>query len=272
MAMRVWTITHQDWLDGRIDPPGLAGARAYLGRCQEAISILDCYQHFFPIEWAVSTATRLPTADQAWSDAEMEFFQLVSKHLFPICLECLEDSQEEGPEGRDLTLPIHPGGFTWWEETPATTRRGWRILCVLTGIWNPPGAIVPPRVAAVLAPVVGPIPDLSDIEQACANAPAPLAALPNALLMLDKNTETAWLNTNLETPMDLTWNRESVTFARDDYQAAKAILDQVTPFLAWLEKGVTPVRQLITVWEEARRLMQQPKRNRLPNRRGHREH
>ena len=236
----------------------------YLYAQQSSITILSCYAHYFPSQWATATNATTPGPDHAYAPREWEFFKLVHRHLFPLNLDWLEMQDDEGLDGRDLDLPVERGGLDWWECRQGELDPGWELLLQLDGEWLDPDADDEADEADDEAndpdddldddPDADPSPtaraeqllqirsrqlaghplDATRLQALAAAAGPPLSGLPAALAMIRHNTGSAWLDAGPEAEMDLRWNIPDVDYMIDDYQTGRAIYAQALTLIAWL--------------------------------------
>jgi len=243
-------------------PHTVQDAIASLQALIDESAVLGCYAHFFPTAWAASTAAQSRPPDRAYAPAEWEFFRLVDRDLFALTLDWLAELDCQGPESRTLELPVLRGGLDWTDCGSGDLRAGWELLLRLKGDWttddddeedaedteNEPHATPRPvALAQRVRALAGRPLDEPRLTAACATLDSPLRGLPAALLMIDHDTGTAWLDADLEQEMDLVWTITDVTWMQTDYAAGRVIADQADDLVEWLQ---TPAgaRQLLDLW------------------------
>lgn len=262
-------------------------ALEYLHARHSAGAILSCYAHYFPQQWAVSTAAWTPAHDSAYSPREWEFFDLIDRHLFPLNLDWLQMQDDDGPAARELELPIARGGLDWWECYAGDLRPGWELLLRLLDEWpsaadeadddalddatdddtddNPdaagadhaqgddgaPPAHPPPAANTALAQRVhhlaGRPYEPPRLHQLTAAAGPPLSGLPAALAMIRHDTGSAWLDAGPEHEMDLCWTIPDVAHMIADYQIGRPLAQQAAALIDWLDQPAH-VAQLLDLW------------------------
>src|SRR5215212_702403 len=180
-----------------------SAARECLEQYRDRANLLALYQHYFPQEYAASTAGVRPAKGAVYSAQEIEFFELVNARFFPLPLDVFLDEYEGV---RSTTLPVMTLGIDWWLDSVADLRPGWQLLLLLVGEVAVTDVEVDPRFLKTYAKRIKPRPpgsqiDWDDFKAACQAAGDPLTALPLALDMLDHDTGNIWLDPSDETPV-----------------------------------------------------------------------
>ncbi|MDQ2810207.1 MAG: hypothetical protein M3Z04_25295 [Chloroflexota bacterium] len=217
-------------------PCSVRGAISTLRTRLDSLGIDSCYSHYFPTEWAASTAAHTPAYDEAYSACEWEFFRLVDAHLFPLNLDWVEELQGDGPETRTMELPIQLGGLEYWECGRGDLRPGWELLLILTGEWDgiDPDDREEYGECWVRDLAAQPV-DMGRLHAAARAAGPPLAGLPDALAMIAHTTGSAWLDATHEQEMDLTWTLTDVAWMIEDYAIGRPIAERATALIDWLD-------------------------------------
>jgi hypothetical protein len=256
----------------------LDDAIAYLEEQQISYSLELIYQHFFPTEFANSTAPSYlpypnkPNKENDYTPKEIELFHLINDNLFPmdnwLCTNLVGQKM--------YTIPIVSTGINWETEDVDLTymRSGWQALVLLStyyrwwldlsqyedqydegeGIgWNQSAFKVK------LEKIADPDsidPDL--LETLCSEAESPINFLPLVVGLMEHNTGNIWLDSYLqeefnyedeETEANFNWTIKNIGFLANQYQESKIIWDKVNLLVDWLETNVTKnFKKVIKIW------------------------
>jgi hypothetical protein len=238
-------------------PLTFATARDCLEQYRDRANLLTLYQHYFPQEYAASTAGVRPAKGAVYSTQEIEFFERVNARLFPLPLDVFLDEYEGV---RSTTLPVMTFGIDWWMDAVADLRPGWQLLLLLTGEVAVTDVEIDPRFLKTYLKRMKPQPPGSRVawdafKAACATAGEALSTLPLALEMLAHDTGNIWLDPSDEMPvMDAEWCVPDIDVLAREYQEAQQMLRQADQVLDWLEASPTHFGKVITLWNHARKV------------------
>lgn len=227
----------------------------YLDGRLEDLGILICYAHFFPQEWARSTAPRTRAAGDYYSAAEEEFFVLVNRDLFPL-VEYWQDD-ESTPDARELLIPVDCFALARPNADPVCWPEGYRILGVLLGEWDPRATDLDPAQTAALraleaqheATAARWIAYDALLALGRVDGGPPWDLLPQARAIVEHNTGNEWIDYDeyMEGP-DLPWEIRVVESLAAEFVAAKALLPTVRPLIDYIE---THFEEVLTAWTHA---------------------
>ncbi|MGB3204226.1 MAG: hypothetical protein WBB28_04495 [Crinalium sp.] len=248
-------------------------ARAYLEEQQISYSLEIIYRHFFPTEFANSTAPSYPpypkpSRGKDYTPKEIELFHLINDNLFPIdnwvCTNLVEEKL--------YYIPIASNGINWETEDfdVAYMRHGWQALLLLSTYyrwwvdlsqyeedeevgWSESTLKIKLEKLAD--------PELIDpelLEILCAKAESPIKFLPLAVKLMEHNTGNIWLDsyyqeefneTPEETEETFNWTIKNIEFLASQYQESEIIWNKVNLLIDWLETDlVTNSKKVMKIW------------------------
>jgi hypothetical protein len=248
-------------------PVSVALARSYLVASYDYVRLLALYQHYFPQEWADSSARPWLEDGEGWSPREAEFVHLVADRLFPVAwweMETVDDDEDYGDEDdtssgggarpRRMDILIEPQGLDWYEDRESQ-RPAWQGLLVLTGELQRMNTHLrhsQSDLVTRLQTLAAQQPSWATLGLACATLESPLRALPDAIQMIRHDTGSVWLDATLDDiyngGFDAMWSRADVDWLHADYVQAQEIEAAVTPLLAWLEADPTHWEEVCALW------------------------
>lgn len=231
----------------------------------EPVRLLALYKHYFPKELAESKAQLLPGPDCVYSAAEIEFFNLVNAHLFPLWDYILEWQIDE--DQRDMVIPCAPQAMEIRDREADDFREGWHLLFVLEG-----------QKAIDDLPEESPCLELrEELEAYCTVLRAkrsldyegpftwaqlgeigqreggPLVHLETAIRMIHESTGNAWLDISQELALearDVFWTREWVDVLAEEWKEAGVMLRDVCTLIDWLEEDIENQRRVLQIWQQ----------------------
>lgn len=220
--------------------------------------LMALYRHFFPREFAASTADLVRHPGQAYSVRETEFFRLVHDNLFPIPYLVDYVMEELEPEERSDCIPIVPWGRDWWDEYDLEP--GWQILLLLSEEFSLDGH--PhysltlhrrpdwPQILRLLRRALGCVVPTGQLERTAAQAEEPLCHLPLALRMVHHETGNLFLDLTPEGEMpDIFWCVDNIEALIAESQDAVDISTAVGSLITWLNKDlVKHFRKVVSLW------------------------
>ena len=210
----------------------------------DGVAPLALHRHFFPDDYARSSAPLSLAPPGALSPREMEFLRLVDHHLFPID-PYVYDSVGGETDGHLLTQMgidiVCLGAGDWYDDYPDGLEPLLQIVLVLSGQMSPADlnfSFSDLRDAENIARAMlwgwqGDAPLSTDrlLERTHATG-SPLAGLLDAIDLLDHQTGSPWLdiyNGMSFDAADLTWTVENIEWLRQNYH------DHTLPILVRLE-------------------------------------
>lgn len=251
-------------------------AIAYLKEQQISYSLELIYRHFFPIEFANSTAASYlpypkPKRGNSYAPKEIELLDLIDDKLFPvndwICTNLIEE--------RLYYIPITSNGINWETEDfdLSYIRKGWQALILLSSYyrwwldlsqyekvddddeigWDE--SILKIRLEKIADP------DLIDpelLEKLCVKAESPINFLPLAVQLMEHNTGNIWLDSYSqeefseaveEGDVNLTWTIENIKYLTNQHQGSEIIWNKIDLLINWLESDLTRnFKKVIKIW------------------------
>ncbi len=220
-------------------------AVAQLTVLQESNQMLSLYRRYFPQPFASSTAgTQIPIChtEPGYSERELEFFNLVDRHLFPLP-EMMFDGE------RLPSIPIYPQGIDWEDERD-DMRISLRAAMALvadeeTMLWE---AWLPPH----LRPVSGER-DWERLNELCRTAGGLVTRFPLLLDLVALDTGNVWLDSNWEhTWEEYPWDEAAFEYLKKQWRKAKRIYAQLDPLLERMDKRPRYwLARLVKLWNSA---------------------
>ena len=253
-------------------------ARAYLKEQQISYSLELIYKHFFPSEFANSTAPSYlpypsrPNKENDYTPKEIELFHLINDNLFPmdnwLCTNLIGEKL--------YTIPIVSTGINWETEDLDLTymRPGWQALILLSTNyrwwldlsqyedqydeddeigWNKSALKV--NIEKIADPNSI---DSELLETLCAKAESPIKFLPLAVKLMEHNTGNIGLDSYLEeefnyedeeTQGGFNWTIKNIEFLANQYQESEMIWNKVNLLIEWLETDLTTnFKKVMKIW------------------------
>jgi hypothetical protein len=238
-------------------PLTFSAARDCLEQYRDRANLLALYEHYFPQEYAASTAGVRPAKGAVYSARELEFFELVNARLFPLPLDVFLDEYDGV---RSAALPVMTFGIDWWLDSVADLRPGWQLLLLLAGEVEITDVEVDAHFLKTYVKGIKPRPPGSRIDwdafkAACESAGEALTPLPLALDVLSHDTGNIWLDPSDETPvMDAEWCVQDMDVLTREYQEAQQMLRQADQVLDWIEASPAHYGKVIALWNHARKV------------------
>ncbi|HEX2909884.1 MAG TPA: hypothetical protein VH186_03680 [Chloroflexia bacterium] len=236
-------------------------ATAYLRSLWHSANLLSLYRHYFPQEFAASTAStslrvrgeynELNELNGLYSPKEIEFLHLVEDKLFPIYL----DYYLEGDEREDC-IYIPSFGPDWWSYEFEELHAGWQLLLRICGSVEEDRNIanLDTHRAGVEAAFTGlkrHKVDWNKFRAICLAKDVPISYLPLAFDMLDHDTGNIFLDPTDEMPVEpLEWSIEDLDFLIEHYEEATTSLEKAEKLLDWLTASPLHLQEVIELWNE----------------------
>jgi len=255
-------------------------AISYLESQLLAYQLKIIYQHFFPDEFAQSTASEYPNNlkdPNSHSPKEMELLELINENLFPI-----NTWYHTYPNQRLYTIPLTIEGIDWETEEfdLMCLSPGWQALsalCIRGRYWlegydyeleeedssellesaNWYFSITGIAIGCIANPEKV---NRNRFKSFCAKAKHPLNLLPLALDLMEHDTGNIWLDPysyELEHDSELTelqWTIENVQHLATAYQESAKVWQQVNQLIDWLESDIkTNFQEVLKLWNRSSR-------------------
>ncbi len=212
---------------------------------QESSRILALYRRYFPQQFTSSSAnTRIPIRqnEPGYSDRELEFFNLIDQHLFPLP-EMMFDMD------RLPSIPLYPQGIDWEDERD-NMRLSLRAAMALVSdddsmLWE---AWLPKP----LRPLSGQR-DWDRLAEMCRTAKGLIARFPLLLEFVSLDTGNVWLDTNWECCWEeYPWEETAMEYLKKEWRQAQRIFDQLNPLLEAMDKHPRYwLKRLVMLWNRA---------------------
>ena len=218
---------------------------------RDSAKLLSLYQHFFPLEYARSTASTCisaPKEGRNWvlSPREVEFYRLINKKMLPLP-DVLLDEEE-----RLEYIPVTCQGLEWedLEMDSEYWRPSMRVAVALTigeseFDWSP-------WLPDDLRPHGGRI-DWKLFVHLCRMAGAEKAFFPLLISMIGHDTGNIWLDTYDESGQYFDWTADNLFYLAHQWQAAKRILAKINRLMDAMEQDLRSwLTELVTFWNQVR--------------------
>ena len=212
---------------------------------QESSRILLLYRRYFPRQFAHSTAsTQIPIqqSERGYSERELEFFNLIDRHLFPLP-EMMFEAE------RLPSIPIYPQG-TDWEDEPENLRLCLRAAMTLVSeedgmFWE---AWLPPQ----LRPEAGER-NWDRFAELCRNARGLAVRFPLLIELVGHDTGNMWLDTSWEMSWEeYPWEETAVEYLKREWRKAQRIFAQLDPLMDQMDKHPRYwLKRLVRLWNSA---------------------
>ncbi|MGG6265372.1 hypothetical protein ACQ4M3_24675 [Leptolyngbya sp. AN03gr2] len=232
-----------DWLRAMFVDPSVA--LSYLETIELHLKLRSLYQHFFPFEFRLSTASRHWEPDQH-SEEELEFFDLIHERLFYLPI--------DGDENLCTGIPIYSIAPDFWYE-----EYEWEELDVLEQLllglsgqeeWG----ILEQTFLTV--PLLNPVPssriDWNKFKLNCEAMPAPLNYFHLAIQMFDRETGNPFIDNHNYEYIDLwAWTVEAIEELTHHYHKAILLQQKAQILVDWLTDHPHRLIQLIDLWNRS---------------------
>ena len=212
---------------------------------QETSRILLLYRRYFPQQFARSTASTLIPIhhnERGYSERELEFFNLIDRHLFPLP-EMMFDME------RLSSIPIYPQGVDWEDERD-NMRLSLRVAMALVSdddgmLWE---AWLPPH----LRPESGER-DWERFGELCRTMKGLAARFPLLLGLAALDTGNMWLDTTWECCWEeYPWEGTAMEYLKKEWHKAQRIFAQLNPLLDQIDKHPRYwLKRLVKLWNSA---------------------
>lgn len=226
-------------------PVSVTEAITYLESRLDSAQILTLYQHYFPQEYAQSTAAPFSHFPEIPSPQEQEFWYLFNQRLFPIELD------EWELEGRLKWIPFYPRDLAWYDANIEDFDPSIQfLLCLyepswLQSDWQSHFNIEPPPVAE--AEQI----DWHRLNSLCQQAIQPLNYLSQAVSLIDHSTENIWLDSTYESGLFFDWSIDNIDFLAAQWKQAQTLWENVEALALWLQDSPDHKLATIDLWNQA---------------------
>jgi hypothetical protein len=230
-----------------------------LSRWRDSLTLLDLYQANFPEAFAASTADLLAEPDDPFGPRELEFFDLVERHLFYFnqdwYIETCSDSWS-------LSFPIPKLGvqICLCNDIFDEHSLGWQLLILLIGHTAAKTADLPlpQEICSELAPLLdAPLPDgdfdwerFGEITQTVSSLGQRFVT---AMRVLDQSTGNVYLDQGCcQDYEEAYWDQDWIDQLTLAYAEAEALMAEANEFVDWLAADpVSRMQEVVTVWRAA---------------------
>gem|GEM_PF-798928 len=212
---------------------------------QESSRILLLYRRYFPQKFArsiASTVIPIHQDERGYSERELEFFQLVDQHLFPLP-EMMFDVE------RLPSLPIYPQGLDWEDERDnlrLSLRTAMALVAEDDGMlwetWLPPG----------LRPESGEQ-DWDRFAEICRKEKGLAVRFPLLIELAAHDTGNMWLDVDWESSWEeYPWDETAMEYLKKEWRTAQRIFAQLNPLLNQMDKHPRYwLKRLVKLWNRA---------------------
>jgi hypothetical protein len=220
-------------------------AVSHLGVWQESSRLLQLYRHYFPREFAqsrASTVVPIHHDEPGYSPRELEFFQQIDQHLFPLP-DMFFDMERLG------VIPLYPQGVDW-EDQRDDLRLSLRAAMALVSdddamLWE---AWLPKQ----LRPLSGER-DWERLAKLCRPSKGLAARLPLLLELAALDTGNIWLDTSWECCWEeYPWEEKAIDYLKQEWRKAQQIFAQLNPLMDRIDRHPRYwLKRLVKVWNGA---------------------
>lgn len=228
----------------------ISGVLDFLSGLRFRFNIFHLYQHFFPEQYARSEASPHPTPNSgSHSPREIEFFELVLSHLFPIL-----DPGVLDDEARFDGIPIEVCGITYDDADQLD------VCCRVVGAavgalgldWEDVTGEWPVALPEPLARQRGKVLDLEKFEGLCRKRRRLWAHVPVMMRIACNETGNDFLDVTYETSFEWPpWTLENVEYLRQEWARADQMLSQAEKVREWLKEHPRRMATVITLMNRA---------------------
>lgn len=235
-------------------------ALTFFWQRQERGVFLYLYRKYLPDEYRLSQESE--EIDEGWnySPREVEFFYLVSDHLFPLDIDYLSEAGASGERATEM-IPLLPYEMPWWnnlEDLPP----GWQLLAYLSGTLPAKEIERQSEVFAGLpddlrvdlsicgrAMHAAPFPEQEAICQFFLGLDAPYAGFGQVLALYQRRTGIGWLDTAEDELFyeDFCWCDDHFARLIAAYQTAQQWEARANAFATWLQQDMRRIHQLLSL-------------------------
>lgn len=239
----------------------------YLTHRQISYRLLHLYSTFFPSKLSASTKPGFPRhrdGESIHSEREIEFFQLLDQHCFPLSPWTIDQAYDRLIH----EIPVLDMGVDWHEEDAfEALKPEWLVLIPLTeegrywfeqvdmdciewyetefGI-NIDSIQHPNKISAKL------------LRRHCLQADSPFKFLPLTLAVLNKSTNNLWLDAlsneafyGTECETSLPWSVSAIQTLQRQWKKADHLMNQCYTLTQWLAQDLpSHFRQLLDLWNQ----------------------
>ncbi len=230
-----------------------------LTRWRDSLTLLDLYQANFPEAFAASTADLLAEPDDPFGPRELEFFDLVERHLFYFNQDWYVETCYDA---WSLSFPIPKLGvqICLCNDTFDKHSLGWQLLILLVGLTSAMAADLPlpPDVCSTLAPLLdAPLPDgefdwerFGEIAQ---THPLLGQRLVTAMRVLDQSTGNVYIDQGCcQEEEEAYWDQQWIDQLTLAYAEVEVLMAEANEFVDWLAADpVTRMQEVVIVWRAA---------------------
>ncbi len=228
----------------------ISGVLDYLSGLRFRFNILHLYQHFFPEQYACSEASpHPPPHGSSHSPREIEFFELVLSHLFPIL-----DPGVLDDEVRFDGIPIEVCGITYDDADQLD------VCCRIVGAavgalgldWEDVIGEWPVGLPEPLARRPDQALDLEKFETLCRKRGGLWTHVPVTTRIVCNETGNDFLDVTYETSFEWPpWTRENVEYLRQEWARADRMLSRAQEVMEWIKEKPRRMATVITLMNKA---------------------
>lgn len=225
---------------------GIERSLDYLSAIRSRMVIFDLYQQCFPNDWAATTASSV-SLGTSYSDREIEFFQRLEDHWFPIYV---PEERLDYIEIQRFSCDLDEIEF---DELSA-------VESLITGLYgNSDWHSVMQKLGSpteIEPPIASQRVEWKRLEKVFSKAEAPLRYFPNCIRCVGRFTGNVFFDSSWEEPLDgFDWTIESLTLLREEWQKAKRLLEQEQELDDWLTEDPSRIGQIVALWNRATKML-----------------
>ncbi len=224
----------------------------YLTGLHQKIVLLALYQHYFPDEWASSTASYVDSLpSNSWrSDRKIEFLTLVNERLFP-----LDDYEGyiDGDGYDNFDIPVCPQNTDWSDLNIEELSFAEQFLLSLLGYgydnaedWLEVFGFIPSTL------LNSDFINWEKLAKMVSLQAEPLSFLCDVLSQIDHSTGIIWLDISYQELDTMPWSRESIDLLAEQWLIAKEYIAKMQQFEDWLQKNVSNRKKVVNLWNKAK--------------------
>lgn len=221
---------------------------SYLEELRQSIIFLPLYQDLFPKAWQNSTTPLLQRFNSCeYSEREIEFLELVDKHLFP--LDWLEDAKIDLE--KHFEIPVYSHELEWWNADFDDLEFIDRFILsflengYLQEEWGKYFGFIPNNLVSASITNYRKLKKLSECKK------KPLSFFYDVISIVNHSTDCIWIDITSEDFVSLPWTKDSLLYLSQQWQVAQEYYQKKQQLEEWLQSSINHRIQAVKLWNAA---------------------